>query len=315
MQEKKLVEADFRGERFPAHGEDLKGNYDVLCLTRPEVVASVHRAYLEAGADIIETNTFSATSIAQSDYGLQDHVAEMNFAAARIARECADAAAAADGRPRFVAGVLGPDQPHRLDLAGRQRPRQAQRALRRAGGRLPRGGARAGRRRRGPPDGRDGVRHAERARRAVRARGDVRGRGIPAAGDGLGHHHRRLRPHAVGPDRRGLLELRAPRAAAGRGLQLRARRRAAAPARRGAVAPRRHLRQRAPERRPAERLRRLRPGRGDHGGADRRVRRQRLRQPRRRLLRHAPRAHRGAGRGDPRQGAAASCRSARAPAG
>ena len=107
MQEKKLVEADFRGERFPDHA-DLKGNYDVLCLTRPEIVASVHRAYLEAGADIIETNTFSATSIAQSDYGLQDHVAEMNFAAARIARECADAAASADGRPRFVAGVLGP---------------------------------------------------------------------------------------------------------------------------------------------------------------------------------------------------------------
>jgi 5-methyltetrahydrofolate--homocysteine methyltransferase len=107
MQEKKLVEADFRGARFPDH-DNLKGNYDVLSLTGPEIVASVHRAYLEAGADIIETNTFSATSIAQSDYGLQDHVAEMNFAAARIARECADAAAAADGRPRFVAGVLGP---------------------------------------------------------------------------------------------------------------------------------------------------------------------------------------------------------------
>jgi 5-methyltetrahydrofolate--homocysteine methyltransferase len=107
MQEKKLVEADFRGERFPGHA-DLKGNYDVLALTRPEVVASVHRAYLEAGADIIETNTFSATSIAQGDYGLQDCVTEMNFAAARIARECADAAAAADGRRRFVAGVLGP---------------------------------------------------------------------------------------------------------------------------------------------------------------------------------------------------------------
>jgi 5-methyltetrahydrofolate--homocysteine methyltransferase len=107
MQEQQLVEADFRGERFPEHA-DLKGNYDVLSLTRPEIVASVHRAYLDAGADIIETNTFSATSVAQSDYGLQEHVAEMNFAAARIARECADAAAAADGRPRFVAGVLGP---------------------------------------------------------------------------------------------------------------------------------------------------------------------------------------------------------------
>lgn len=107
MQEKNLGAADFRGERFPASA-DLKGNFDVLSLTRPEVVAGVHRAYLEAGADIIETNTFSATSIAQGDYGLQDCVVEMNFAAARIARECADAAAAADGRPRFVAGVLGP---------------------------------------------------------------------------------------------------------------------------------------------------------------------------------------------------------------
>ena len=107
MQEKKLVEADFCGERFPDNA-DLKGNYDVLSLTRPEVVASVHRAYLEAGADVIETNTFSATSIAQGDYGLQDCVVEMNFAAARIARECADAATAKDGRPRFVAGVLGP---------------------------------------------------------------------------------------------------------------------------------------------------------------------------------------------------------------
>jgi 5-methyltetrahydrofolate--homocysteine methyltransferase len=107
MQEKNLAETDFRGERFATHG-DLKGNYDVLSLTRPDVVADVHRAYLEAGADIIETNTFSATSIAQADYGLQEFVAEMNFEAARIARQCADAATAADGRPRFVAGVLGP---------------------------------------------------------------------------------------------------------------------------------------------------------------------------------------------------------------
>jgi len=108
MQEKKLVEEDFRRGRFETHDHDLKGNYDVLSLTGPEVVASVHQAYLDAGADIIETNTFSATSIAQADYGLQAHVGEMNFAAARIARNCADAAARADGRPRFVAGVLGP---------------------------------------------------------------------------------------------------------------------------------------------------------------------------------------------------------------
>ena len=107
MQERRLVEADFRGQRFAAHPADLKGNYDVLCLTRPDVVADVHRAYLEAGADVIETNTFSSTSIAQADYGLQGYAAEMNHAAARIARACADEAEA-DGRPRFVAGVLGP---------------------------------------------------------------------------------------------------------------------------------------------------------------------------------------------------------------
>jgi 5-methyltetrahydrofolate--homocysteine methyltransferase len=107
MQEKRLVEADFRGERFRDHGHDLKGNYDVLCLTRPDIVAEVHRAYLEAGADLIETNTFSATRVAQADFGLESVVAEMNYRAAQIARECADAAAA-DGRPRFVAGVLGP---------------------------------------------------------------------------------------------------------------------------------------------------------------------------------------------------------------
>jgi 5-methyltetrahydrofolate--homocysteine methyltransferase len=107
LQEQQLGVKDFCGERF-AGQEDLKGNFDVLCLTRPDVVAGVHRAYLSAGADIIETNTFSATAIAQSDYGLQGHAAEMNLVAARIARACADAAAAADGRPRFVAGVLGP---------------------------------------------------------------------------------------------------------------------------------------------------------------------------------------------------------------
>ena len=108
MQEQALAEEDFRGERFAAHSHDLKGNFDLLSLTRPDIVAGGHEAYLAAGADIIETNTFSATAIAQADYGLQAAVADMNMAAARIARECADRAAAADGRPRFVAGVLGP---------------------------------------------------------------------------------------------------------------------------------------------------------------------------------------------------------------
>ena len=102
-----LQEADFRGERFAGHNGNLKGNGDVLSLTRPDVVDAVHRAYLEAGADMVETNTFSATRIAQADYELQDAVREINLAAATIARRAADAFATKE-RPRWVAGVLGP---------------------------------------------------------------------------------------------------------------------------------------------------------------------------------------------------------------
>ena len=102
-----LQEADYRGERFAGHNTALKGNGDVLTLTRPDVVEATHRAFLEAGADIIETNTFSATRIAQADYGLEHLVEELNFGSAAIARQAADAAAT-PGRPRWVAGVLGP---------------------------------------------------------------------------------------------------------------------------------------------------------------------------------------------------------------
>ena len=104
-----LSEAEFRGERFRNHPRDLRGDSDVLCLTRPDVVRAVHDAYLEAGADIITTDTFTATRIAQADYGLQDVVYEIHVEAARIARAAADAAEARDpDRPRFVAGSLGP---------------------------------------------------------------------------------------------------------------------------------------------------------------------------------------------------------------
>ena len=102
-----LQEEDYRGERFRGHNTPLKGNGDVLSLTRPDVVEATHRAYLEAGADIVETNTFSATRIAQADYGLEDAVYELNFEATAIARRTADEFAD-DTRPRWVAGVLGP---------------------------------------------------------------------------------------------------------------------------------------------------------------------------------------------------------------
>ena len=104
-----LAEADYRGACLAGHGHDVKGDNDLLVLSRPDVIRAIHDAYLEAGADIIETNTFNATAIAQADYHLEGRVREINLAAARIARECADAwTAKTPVRPRFVAGALGP---------------------------------------------------------------------------------------------------------------------------------------------------------------------------------------------------------------
>jgi 5-methyltetrahydrofolate--homocysteine methyltransferase len=107
IQRHRLTEADFRGQRFAAHPKDLKGNNDLLVLTRPALIREIHEQYLAAGADLIETNTFGATSIAQEDYALGPLAREMNVAAARLAREAADAHSTVD-RPRFVAGALGP---------------------------------------------------------------------------------------------------------------------------------------------------------------------------------------------------------------
>ena len=107
IQRFKLTEADYRGERFKDHPKDLKGNNELLQFTRPDVIRSIHEQYLAAGADIIETNTFGATSVAQEDYGLAPLAREMNVAAARIAREAADKFSTPD-KPRFVAGALGP---------------------------------------------------------------------------------------------------------------------------------------------------------------------------------------------------------------
>ena len=108
VQALKLSEADFRGERFSGWSRDLKGNNDLLCITQPERVADIHRGFLAAGADIVTTNTFNATAPSQGDYGMESLVAEINLAAARLARETADEAAEDTGVPRFVAGALGP---------------------------------------------------------------------------------------------------------------------------------------------------------------------------------------------------------------
>jgi 5-methyltetrahydrofolate--homocysteine methyltransferase len=109
IQTYKLTEADYRGERFAGYGSDLKGNNDLLVLTQPQIIRDIHSAYLEAGADILETNTFNATSIAMADYHMEGLVYEINVAAAKLARDAADEFEAKNpAQPRFVAGVLGP---------------------------------------------------------------------------------------------------------------------------------------------------------------------------------------------------------------
>jgi len=108
IQSYKLGEADYRGERFRDWPKDLQGNNDLLVLTRPEVIGEIHRRYLEAGADIVETNTFNSNATSQADYGTEALVRELNLAAAQVARRAADDVAARTGRPRFVAGALGP---------------------------------------------------------------------------------------------------------------------------------------------------------------------------------------------------------------
>jgi 5-methyltetrahydrofolate--homocysteine methyltransferase len=109
IQRRGLTEHDFRGERFASHAGDLKGNNDLLVLTRPDVIRDIHREYLAAGADIIETNTFNSNAISQSDYKLEPLCYELNVAAARLAREAAvEFTAKTPDRPRFVAGAFGP---------------------------------------------------------------------------------------------------------------------------------------------------------------------------------------------------------------
>jgi 5-methyltetrahydrofolate--homocysteine methyltransferase len=107
IQRYKLGEADYRGERFRDHTKDLKGNNELLQFTRPDVISEIHEGYLAAGADLIETNTFGATSVAQEDYGLAALAREMNVAAARLARAAATKFSTPD-KPRFVAGAFGP---------------------------------------------------------------------------------------------------------------------------------------------------------------------------------------------------------------
>lgn len=109
LQRRKLTEADYRGDRFKGANSDLKGNHDILNITRPDVILAVHKEYLDAGADLIETNTFSGTWISQADYHLESAVRDINEQGAKLARQAADEYTAKDpSKPRFVAGAIGP---------------------------------------------------------------------------------------------------------------------------------------------------------------------------------------------------------------
>jgi len=108
IQQERLDEEAFRGSRFPDHSLPLKGNNDILSLTQPDIVYRIHKAYLEAGSDFVETNTFSGTTIAQADYAMEHVIYELNYESARLAKKACDEVAAATGIPRYVAGTLGP---------------------------------------------------------------------------------------------------------------------------------------------------------------------------------------------------------------
>ncbi len=297
IQAYKLDEDGYRGPAacgLHGHTHDLKGDNDLLVLTRPEIVREIHNQFLEAGADIIETNTFNATRIAQADYKLEARVRDINFAAASIARECADAwTAKTPDKPRFVAGALGPTNrtatisPDVNDPGFRNVSfDELVAAYTEAIDGLVEGGA-------------DlllvetifDTLNAKAALFAIDAYFEAHSIRLPLIVSG--HDHRCFGAHALRPDARGVLGFGAPRAPARRGAQLRARRGADAPLHRGDFPRRGHVRFLLSERRPAQsdERHRLRRNAGDHGAADRGFRQERLRQHRRRLLRNDARAY------------------------
>src|SRR5262245_58021647 len=109
IQAERLSEEDYRGGQFKDHPQDLKGNHDLLSITKPELIRQIHRQYLQAGADLIETNTFNANAISQGDYGLSELSYDLNLTAAQLARSAADEFTQQNPeKPRFVIGILGP---------------------------------------------------------------------------------------------------------------------------------------------------------------------------------------------------------------
>ena len=167
IQRYKLTEADFRGTRFADHPRDLRGDSDVLVLTRPDVISAIHREYLAAGADIIETNTFGGTTIAQADYALEAAVYDINLEGARLARAAADEwTAKTPDRPRFVAGAMGPTNRTLSISPDVNNPAFRAATFDELRDGLRGSGARPHRRRLRPPAARDDFRHPRRQGRA-----------------------------------------------------------------------------------------------------------------------------------------------------
>ena len=240
----KLAEADYRGERFADSAQDLRGNNDLLSLTQPAIIREIHAAYLDAGADIISTNTFNCQRAVDG---------RLRPAGLGVRNQPRGSAAGARGRRRLHApgtrakmlcrrGARSHDQDC-FDISRRQRSGLSQYRLRYPGCRLWRVVAGPARRRRGPDPGRNHFRHAQRQGGAVRDRLRVRGARRALADHYFRHHHRRLRAHAHRTDAGSVLELGAPCAAAGGRSELRPRCEADAAVYRGTVQGRRHLRE------------------------------------------------------------------------
>ena len=288
IQELKLDEDGYRGARFDAWNREVRGNNDLLILTQPDAIRDIHLAYFRAGADIVSTNTFSSTSIAQADYGMAGDRLRAQLSRARGSRARPPTSAQKeDGRPRFVAGALGPT--NRTASISPDVNNPGFRAVTFDELRMA-----YGEQARGLLDGGADLLLIETIFDTLNAKA-----AIYAIAEALRGARRRTLPVMIsgtitdrsgrllsGPDAGGVLELGAPRRAVLDRPELRARRQGDARAYRRAVARRRHAGLRLSERRPAERVRPLRREPGRHGGAARRVRRRRPRQHRRRLLRH-----------------------------
>jgi hypothetical protein len=199
VQARRLSEADFRGQCFCGHTHDLAGDNDILCVTQPGLIEEFHRNYIEAGADMVSTNTFNGTRISQSDYQTESHVAEINRSAAQICTRAALWGKATFGRRIFVAGALGPTN-RTLSLPRCQPARFPRGDFRSNGGRVLRVRPRSRRRRRRDPPRRNHLRHAQLQSRIVRDRKPVRRTARAPTGDDFRHNHRRFRTHPLRPD-------------------------------------------------------------------------------------------------------------------